>query len=173
MEGTIFPNLAFHNIKHLGWAVRDIDKTIEVFEKMGIGPWRRYVLGEFDGLHDFAYRTYEGGMDNRCKVALAKFGPIVLELFDPTGGQFPIVEQFLEAHGEGIWHFGFSVTHEQLDRTVEEMKEKGINIIGQSEYKNGVRMVFLDPEQTGGIIFQLHDCLPEAEGFFDTMGIMV
>ena len=53
------------------------------------------------------------------------------------------------------------------------MEKKGIGIIGRSEYKNGVRMAFLDPNKTGGIIFQLHDCPPETEDLFDTMGIMV
>ena len=41
-------------------------------------------------------------MANRCKVALAKWGPIVIELFEPIS--FPIVEKFLESRGEGIWH---------------------------------------------------------------------
>ena len=167
----MLPGLPFAHIAHLGWAVKDIDQTISNFESMGLGPWRRYILGEDDGGHDFAYRTYEGGMANRCKVALAKWGPIVVELFEPIS--FPIVEQYLANHGEGIWHFGYSVSRAQFDATVEEMEKKGINIIGRSEYKNGVRMAFLDPNKTGGIIFQLHDCPPEMEDFFDTMGIMV
>ena len=98
------PGLPFANIAHLGWAVRDIDTTIKNFEDMGLGPWRRYILGEEDGGHDFLMREYEGGMANRCKVALAKWGPIVIELFEPIS--FPIVEKFLESRGEGIWHFG-------------------------------------------------------------------
>ena len=165
--------LPFDCIAHLGWAVKDIDQTIKNFELMGLGPWRRYILGENDGGHDFAYREYEGGLENRCKVALAKWGSVVVELFDPTDGKFPIVEDYLAKHGEGIWHFGYSVTRVQYDETVKEMERVGINVIGHSEYKNGVRMAFLDPKKTGGIIFQLHDCPPEMEDFFDTMGIMV
>jgi len=167
----MIPKLPFGNIAHLGWAVKDIDQTIKNFELMGLGPWRRYILGEADGGHDFAYREYEGGMDNRCHVALAKWGTLVIELFCPIS--FPIVENFLAEHGEGIWHFGYSVSREQFDAAVAEMEKVGINVIGRSEYKNGVRMAFLDPSQTGGIIFQLHDCPPEMEDFFDTMGIMV
>jgi len=167
----MLPGLPFANIAHLGWAVRDIDKTVKNFEDMGLGPWRHYILGEADGTHDFAMREYEGGMANRCKVALAKWGTVVVELFEPIS--FPIVEKFLASHGEGIWHFGYSVSREQFDLTIEEMGKKGIGIIGRSEYKNGVRMAFLDPDKTGGIIFQLHDCPPEMEDFFDTMGIMV
>ena len=166
----MLPGLPFANIAHLGWAVRDIDKTTKNFEALGLGPWRHYILGEADGGHDFAMREYEGGMGNRCKVALAKWGQIVVELFEPIS--FPIVEKFLEAHGEGIWHFGYLVSREQFDATVAEMNKKGIEIIGRSQYKNGVRMAFLDPSKTGGIIFQLHDCPPEMEDSFDTMGIM-
>ena len=169
----MLPKLPFNNIAHLGWAVKDIDETIKNFEAMGIGPWRRYILGENDGGHDFAFREYAGGMENRCKVALAKCGNVVLELFDPTDGQFPIVENYLKEHGEGIWHFGYSVTREQYDYTIAEMEKAGIGVVGHSQYKNGVRMTFLDPAKTGGIIFQLHDCPPEMEDFFDTMGIMV
>ena len=167
----MIPKLPFGTIAHLGWAVKDIDQSIKNFELMGLGPWRRYILGEADGGHDFAYREYEGGMDNRCHVALGKWGTTVIELFDPI--TFPIVENFLAEHGEGIWHFGYSVTREQFDATIEYLKEVGIGVIGHSEYKNGVRMAFLDPSKTGGIIFQLHDCPPEMEDFFDTMGLMV
>jgi len=167
----MIPKLPFGTIAHLGWAVKDIDQTIKNFELMGLGPWRRYILGEFDGGHDFAYREYEGGLDNRCHVALAKWGTTVIELFCPIS--FPIVENYLRDHGEGIWHFGYSVSREVFDATIVEMEKVGINVIGHSEYKNGVRMAFLDPSQTGGIIFQLHDCPPEMEDFFDTMGIMV
>jgi hypothetical protein len=81
--------------------------------------------------------------------------------------------KFLETHGEGIWHFGYSVSRKQFDSTIAELKKKGIEVTGHSEYKNGVRMAFLDPRKTGGIVFQLHDCPPEMEDFFDTMGMVV
>jgi hypothetical protein len=145
------PGLPFANIAHLGWAVRDIDTTIKNFEDLGLGPWRRYVLGEADGGHDFLRRDYEGGLDNRAKVALSKWGPIAIELFEPI--YFPILEKFLETHGEGIWHFGYSVSRKQFDTTIAELKKKGIEVTGHSEYKNGVRMAFLDPRKTGESYF--------------------
>lgn len=167
----MLPGLPFANIAHLGWAVRDIDKTIKTFEDLGLGPWRRYILGETGTGHDFEERDDGGGLEQRAKVALAKWGPIVVELFEPIN--FPVVEKFLETHGEGIWHFGYSVNQEQFDATVAEVKKKGIEVVGTSKYENGVRMAFLDPSKTGGIIFQLHDCPPEMEAMFDTMGMMV
>ena len=65
-----------------GGLSRDIDTTIKNFENLGLGPWRRYILGEADGGHDFLRRDYEGGLDNRAKVALSKWGPIAIELFE-------------------------------------------------------------------------------------------
>lgn len=163
--------LPFANMSHLGWVVKDMAKAIKNFEDLGLGPWRRYILGETGTGHDFQEREYEGGMENRAEVALAKWGPIIIELFQPI--YMPILTKFLEAKGEGIWHFGYSVSREQFDATIAEMKKKGIKIIGQSQYKNGVRMAFLDPDKTGGVVFQLHDCPPEMEDFLDTMGMMV
>ena len=84
-----------------------------------------------------------------------------------------MLTRILETKGEGIWHFGYSVSREQFDATIAEMKNKGIEVTGQSQYKNGVRMAFLDPNKTGGIVFQLHDCPPEIEDILDTMGMMV
>jgi hypothetical protein len=167
----MLPGLPFENIAHLGWVVRDVEKTVKTFEGMGLGPWRRYVLGESGAGHDFDYRDYEGGMQNRAEVALARWGAIVIELFQPT--RWTMLERILETKGEGIWHFGYLVSREQFDATIAEMKKQGIDVIGQSEYKSGVRMAFLDPEKTGGIVFQLHDCPPEIEDVLDQMGTMV
>ncbi len=167
----MLPGLPFANIAHLGWVVRDMDKTVANFEALGLGPWRRYVLGETGTGHDFEKREYKGGMENRAHVALAKWGSIVVELFQPI--YMPLLTEFLETKGEGIWHFGYSVSREQFDATIAEMRNKGIGVVGQSQYKNGVRMAFLDPSKTGGIVFQLHDCPPEMEDILDTMGIMV
>ena len=86
--------LPFANIAHLGWVVRDINKTVKTFEDLGLGPWRRYILGETGAGHDFEWREYEGGMQNRAEVALAKWGPIVIELFQPTN--WPMLTRFLE-----------------------------------------------------------------------------
>jgi catechol 2,3-dioxygenase-like lactoylglutathione lyase family enzyme len=167
----MLPGLPFANITHLGWAVRDLDKTIKTFEGLGLGPWRYNILGDTKPSLAFETRDDGGGMEQRAKIALARWGAMVVELFEPIN--FPVVEKFLETHGEGIWHFGYSVSAEQFDATIAEVQKQGIDVIGTSLRKNGVRMAFLDPEKTGGVMFQLHDCPPEMEDFLDTMGMMV
>src|ERR1700721_4609152 len=111
--------LPFANIAHLGWAGRDIDTTIQNFENLGLGPWRRYILGEADGGHDFLRRDYEGGLDNRAKVALSKWGPKAIELFEPI--YFPILEKFLETHGGGFGHFGLWGRRKEFDTRIPNL----------------------------------------------------
>jgi len=164
--------MPFANISHLGWVVRDVDKAIKHFELMGIGPWRQYTMPSPG--HDFQERIYlnKTGMKDIYKIALANWGNIVVELFEVVSGGL-ILKQFLETRGEGIYHFGYVVKQEQFDKVVNEMTKRGFKIIGQSQYKSGVRMAFFDTDKIGGVIFQLHDCPPEYEIQFDTMGLML
>ena len=164
--------LPFANISHLGWVVRDVNKAIEHFENLGIGPWRRYTMPSPG--HDFQKREYlnKSGLEDTYKIALANWGPIVVELFEVVSGGL-ILKRFLENRGEGIYHFGYVVRKEQFDEVVDEMVKRGFKIIGQAQYKSGVRMTFFDTDKIGGIIFQLHDCPPEYETQFDTMGLML
>ena len=164
--------LPFANISHVGWVVRDIEKAIKHFELMDVGPWRRYTMPGPG--HDFDERIYldKTGMKDIYKMALANWGHIVVELFEVVQGGL-ILKRYLEKHGEGIYHFGYVVKQDQFDKVVDEMVNRGFKIIGHSQYKTGVRMTFFNTDEIGGIIFQLHDCLPEYEDQFDTMGMML
>ena len=143
----MLPQLPFANITHLGWAVRDIDKTIKTFEALGLGDLAPQYPGGHEAWTAFEQRADGGGMEQRAKVALARWGAMVVELFEPIN--FPVVEKFLEPHGEGIWHFGYSVNAEQFDATIAEVQKQGIDVIGTSLRKNGVRMAFLASQQDG------------------------
>lgn len=163
--------LPFANISHLGWVVRDINKTIKYFEDLGIGPWHRYTLPSPG--HDFIKRERQGkpAEDHKCEVALARWGSIIVELFEPISGH-EIQRRFLETKGEGIFHFGYLVEKENYDKAVDEMLKRGFKVIGHSQYKNGVRMAFFDTDKIGGVIFQLHDCPPEIATMLECMGAL-
>lgn len=164
--------LPFANLSHLGWVVKDLEKSIKHFELMGIGPWRQYTMPSPG--HEFKDRIYleKTGMQDVYKIALANWGHIVVELFEVVSGGL-ILKRFLETRGEGIYHFGYVVRQAEFDKVVDEMLKRGFKIIGHSEYTTGVRMTFFDTDKIGGVIFQLHDCPPEYEDQFDTMGIML
>jgi hypothetical protein len=56
---------AFCQHRPLGMGCQRYRYAIKNFEDLGLGPWRRYILGEADGGHDFLRRDYEGGLLNQ------------------------------------------------------------------------------------------------------------
>jgi len=85
---------------HIGVAVNDIDDAIPRFgELFGVGPWGRIdaeVPGVFRGVE-----TVSG-----VRSAFARMGSMLVELVQPTVGDFP-AKTFLAERGEGIYHLGW------------------------------------------------------------------
>ena len=151
----------FFDLHHVGWVVRDINKSIEYFEALGIGPWERYRMPSPG--HEFTTREHFGASGDPIvyEVATAQMGPIQIEMFECISGD-SIPKRFLDSKGEGIWHFGYNVEPEDFDKAIAEMTRKGFKVVGSSTGKKGTRMVFFDTDKLGGVIFQLHD----SEDFF-------
>jgi methylmalonyl-CoA/ethylmalonyl-CoA epimerase len=148
----------FLNLHHIGWVVRDLNKAIEQFEVLGIGPWRRFTLPSAGPGHDLTTWEHYGksGADFKYQIANAKMGPIQVEIFECISGD-SIPQRFLDTHGEGIWHMSYVVTPEEFDKAVADMTSKGFKVIGSSKSADGTRMVYFDTDKVGGVVFQLHD----------------
>ncbi len=148
----------FLNLHHVGWVVKDLNKAIEQFEAMGIGPWRRFTLPSAGPGHDLTTWEHYGksGADFKYEIANAKMGPIQVEVFECISGD-SIPKRFLDTHGEGIWHMSYVVTPEEFDRAIADMTAKGFKVIGSSKSADGTRMVYFDTDKVGGVVFQLHD----------------
>ncbi len=145
----------FLNLHHVGWVVRDINKTIATFESLGVGPWQRYRMPSPG--HEFSVREHFGQAGDPIvyEGAVGKMGPIFVELFECIAGD-SVPKRFLDRKGEGIWHLSYIVTPEEFDATIAEMAKNGYEAIGSSTFTNGVRMVFFDAKMDG-VILQLHD----------------
>jgi methylmalonyl-CoA/ethylmalonyl-CoA epimerase len=148
--------LPFSTINHVGVVVRDIEKFIETYEALGIGPWKRQRLPGPN--FKFIQREHFGKPidDVVYEVANAKVGPIELEVFECISGD-SIPKRFIDSKGEGVWHYGFEANKEDYDKALAVMAEKGFKIIGSTTLTNGLRMAFFDTDKMGGVIFQLHE----------------
>jgi catechol 2,3-dioxygenase-like lactoylglutathione lyase family enzyme len=121
-------------INQVAIVVKDLHKTVENYWNiLGIGPWDIY-LWEAPLVYN---RKYQGKPAwAREKIALAQVGAIQLELCQPVEGD-SIYQDFLDEHGEGLQHMGFSV--DNLDETVEALANQGFPNVqsaccGRSEY---------------------------------------
>lgn len=125
-------------LEHIGIAVKDLNASIKFYEEtFGL---KCYKIEEID--------------DQKVKTAFINIGNTKLELLESTSPDGPIAK-FIEKKGEGIHHLAFSV--EGLKESLNDAKEKGINLIDESPRKgaDGLNIAFLHPKSTDGVLIEL------------------
>jgi methylmalonyl-CoA/ethylmalonyl-CoA epimerase len=133
-------------ILQVGILVKDVEDAARKLEKLiGIGP---FEIMEPD-YRDLTYRGKAGRY--KIRVALAKAGPVQIELMQPLYGE-TIYDEFAQRKGYGLHHLGIETDNMELG--VKEMQEKGFQVI-QSGNRPGVKWAYLDTEEQTGVIFEL------------------
>ena len=125
-------------IEHIGIAVKDLDKSISLYEEM---------LG---------YKCYkiEEVKDQKVRTAFFKIGETKIELLEATDSASPIA-RFIEKRGEGIHHLAFAVS--DIQERLQDMEKTGINLIDKKARKgaDGLDIAFLHPGSTLGVLIEL------------------
>jgi len=125
-------------IDHIGVAVNSIDETKRFWAD---------VLGlKFEGS--------EVVEEQKVTTAFFPVGDSEVELLESTAPDGPIA-RYLGKKGEGIQHIAFRV--ENVDKALEELKEKGIKLIDEKPRKGagGAKIAFLHPRSTHGVLVEL------------------
>jgi hypothetical protein len=133
-------------IIQVGILVKDVAEAAKKLEKLiGIGP---FEILEPD-YRDLTYRGKTGKF--KIRVALAKAGPIQIELMQPLYGE-TIYDEFAKRKGYGLHHLGIKT--DNMEQSVKEMQEKGFQVI-QSGNRPGVKWAYLSTEDQTDVIFEL------------------
>jgi len=146
MRSSAKAKLPFTRIVHIGVVVRDMKKTIERLEALGIGPFTPRILPAD------AQETYRGKPfvpSQRVAIQITHIGDMELELIQPIGGESPH-QEFLDEKGEGIQHLGFFV--DNLDKDVKRLTDEGSTILLTSKFKGGGGVAYLDLDIAGLIV---------------------
>ena len=124
-------------LDHIGIAVKSIEQTLAVYEK----------LGGFE-----VKRTEVAGQ--RAKVALLKTGETSLELLEPTSDESSLAK-FIRERGEGLHHVAFAV--DDIERSMAEVGAKGFRFVYDkaADGKFGSRVNFIHPKTAGGVLVEL------------------
>lgn len=127
-----------NKIEHLGIAVKDIEKSNEVFSKL---------LGEQ------AYK--EEVVDSEgVKTSFFKLGENKIELLAGISGDSAI-EKYLSKNREGIHHVAIAVDdiHAEIDR----LKKEGFQFINETPKKGADNklIVFIHPKSANGLLVEL------------------
>lgn len=131
----------------VGVIVRDMDRAVEYYQSLGIGP--------FEPLNTMAtdrkvYGKPAGDVKNKVKIAW--MGPIQLELVQPVSGK-SVQQEFLDKHGEGINHLGFFV--DDIEKESAKLVKKGFKDVSSGKFVGGGGFAYFDTGKVGGIMFEL------------------
>lgn len=125
-------------IEHIGIAVKDLEKSNLLFEKLfGQPPYKE-----------------EEVVSEGVKTSFFQNGPNKIELLEATNADSPIAK-FIEKKGEGIHHIAFDV--EDIAAEIERLKNEGFVVLNEEPKKGADNkwVVFLHPKSTNGVLIEL------------------
>ena len=130
---------------HIGIAIKDLDKTIEFFEKTYGAKllWRK----KYD--------------DQKIESAFVSIGEAKFEL---TASLEPgsVIARFIESRGEGIHHVSLEV--DQFEEVIKELKAKGSRVMAEAETEN-FKAAFIHPQGNFGVLTEIIE--PKGQGLSD------
>lgn len=125
-------------VEHIGIAVKNLDQSIELFEKLLQSP---------------CYKTEEVASEN-VQTAFFKQGETKIELVASTT-ENGVIANYLAKKGEGMHHIAFEVSdiHAEMDRLVKE----GFTLLNETPKKGADNKLvcFLHPKGTNGVLIEL------------------
>ncbi|MCF6139974.1 methylmalonyl-CoA epimerase [Flavobacterium sp. K77] len=125
-------------IEHIGIAVKDLEVSNLVFEKLFGAP---------------AYK-FEEVLSEGVTTSFFQSGPNKIELLAATHPDSPIAK-FIEKKGEGIHHIAFDV--EDIVAEIARLKNEGFVVLNETPKKGADNklVAFLHPKSTNGVLIEL------------------
>lgn len=133
-----------NKIEHIGIAVKDLEVSNGIFEKLLGVP--HYKIEEV--------------LSEGVKTSFFKVGPNKIELLEATTADSPIAK-FLEKKGEGIHHIAFEVT--DIVAEIDRLKKEGFIVLNETPKKGADNklVAFLHPKSTNGTLVELCQEIPK------------
>lgn len=131
-------NKMMNKIEHIGIAVKDLEISNLVFEKLfGVASYKEEEV-ESEGV----------------KTSFFMNGPNKIELLQATSEASPIAK-FIEKRGEGIHHIAFDVV--DIVSEIERLKKEGFVVLNEIPKKGADNklVAFLHPKSTNGVLIEL------------------
>jgi len=134
---------------HIGVVVKDMEKAIEHFKSLGIGPFEEPKLPPIKE----RIKVGESRVDDiRLKVMVAPLGPVWLEVIQPLKGE-SVHQKFLDEKGEGLQHLCFYT--DDLERDGAKLSDMGYKMIHGVRFENGGGSYYYDTDRVGGMILEI------------------
>ncbi|HCF03679.1 methylmalonyl-CoA epimerase [Flavobacterium sp.] len=125
-------------IEHIGIAVKDLEVSNTLFEKLFGAPAYKSEVVESEGVTTSFFLN----------------GPNKIELLAATNPESPIAK-FIEKKGEGIHHIAFDV--EDIVSEIARLQKEGFVVLNETPKKGADNklVAFLHPKSTNGVLIEL------------------
>jgi len=125
-------------IEHVGIAVKNLEKSKELFKKL---------LGQA------SYKTENVESEN-VTTSFFKIGEQKIELLKSTSENSSI-SRFLDRRGEGMHHLALHV--EDIPKEIQRLENEGFSFVSKTPVKgaDNKMIVFLHPKTTNGVLIEL------------------
>ena len=125
-------------IEHIGIAVKNLEVSNLVFEKLFGAPAYKFEEVESEGVSTSFFMN----------------GPNKIELLAATNPESPIAK-FIDKKGEGIHHIAFDV--EDIVSEIARLKGEGFIVLNDIPKKGADNklVAFLHPKSTNGVLIEL------------------
>jgi len=111
------------NIVEVCFVTRDHQRTMEGLVRLGVGPFRVYTFTP-DSVDDQTYQEQVSPFG--LKVCFATNGNLTYEVMEPLSGR-TVMQDFLDAHGEGIHHVAFDCNGSPWEERVTFFADRGFS----------------------------------------------
>lgn len=138
----------YGHVVQVGWVVKDLDRVVDYWEKLGLKNVHRAGVREFPDVTSHGKKN-----PLSLKMAFADIGGVQIEWIQPVKGK-SVYDEFLRKHGDGVHHLAYAVaSHEQLEEQIKDFKAKGVNVVQQGSWegtKGKGRFAYVETGPKGG-----------------------
>jgi methylmalonyl-CoA/ethylmalonyl-CoA epimerase len=144
----------FKRLHHVCVVVRDIEKTVAYYESVGIGPFRDYPpLAQYAELDVPNPEAFRGTI-----YKVAEIANMQIQLCQPNELDSP-QRQFLDRHGEGVFHLGFDVPN--CDEGEAQGRAAGIPVLMRGRRSDRSGFTYFDTAaKAGGVVLEIRATAP-------------
>jgi catechol 2,3-dioxygenase-like lactoylglutathione lyase family enzyme len=130
----------FSNLHHITVVVEDIQKAIEFYESLGVGPFK--IHPNYENIN------FEERPGFYKMVKIAQMGQTELQLVQPNQ-QESLQKEFYQRKGQGVQHLGFVV--DDIESAEARLKKLGLKVIESKRRPDGGGHAFFDTEALAGV----------------------
>ncbi len=134
--------------RHVGVAVRDMDKVVEYYQSLGIATIGPEQISERGS--DLMENGKPTDPRRKLKIRMVQVGTITYEMIQQLEGE-SVHNEFLDSKGEGISHIAFTV--DDFDKERIKLVEKGASVILGRKDQHG--FAYFNTRKVGNIIIEL------------------